>query len=60
MLSFRIKKAGIAHYVETGTALSEAAMRPASEIDAILLGAMSMPKILYPDGREIAPQLGLR
>jgi 3-isopropylmalate dehydrogenase len=59
-LSFGAEKAGAAHYVETGTALPEDAMRRASEADAILLGAMGMPEIRYPDGREIAPQLDLR
>jgi len=35
-------------------------MKRASEADAILLGAMGMLDIRYPDGREIAPQLDLR
>ena len=57
-LRFGPEKAGAAHYRETGTALPEDVMRRASE--AILLGAMGMPDIRYPDGREIAPQLDLR
>jgi 3-isopropylmalate dehydrogenase len=59
-LSYGHEKAGAAHFVETGTALPEEAMKRASEADAILLGAMGMPDIRYPDGREIAPQLDLR
>ena len=59
-LTYGSEKAGAAHYVETGTALPEDAMKRASEADAILLGAMGMPDIRYPDGREIAPQLDLR
>ena len=57
---FTEEAAGAAHYRETGTALPDAAMRRASEADAILLGAMGMPDIRYPDGREIAPQLDFR
>ena len=59
-LTYGSEKAGAAHYAETGTALPEDAMKRASEAEAILLGAMGMPDIRYPDGREIAPQLDLR
>jgi 3-isopropylmalate dehydrogenase len=59
-LTFRTEAAGAAHYRETGTALPEEAMARADKADAILLGAMGMPSIRYPDGREIAPQLDLR
>ena len=52
--------AGAKAYVETGTALSDEAMAAASSADAILFGAMGMPDIRYPDGREIAPQLDIR
>ena len=59
-LRFREEAAGAAHYRETGTALPDEAMARAAEADAILLGAMGMPDIRYPDGREIAPQLDMR
>ncbi|MEQ8395389.1 isocitrate/isopropylmalate family dehydrogenase [Thalassobaculum sp.] len=59
-LRFQEEAAGAAHYKETGTALPEEAMTRASATDAILLGAMGMPDIRYPDGREIAPQLDMR
>jgi len=59
-LRFREEAAGAAHYKQTGTALPEEAMARAAEADAILLGAMGMPNIRYPDGREIAPQLDMR
>ncbi len=52
--------AGAAHYREHGTALPEEAMRTAQDADAILLAAMGLPEVRYPDGREIAPQLELR
>ena len=59
-LRFEEEAAGAAHYAETGTALPEEAMKRADDTDAILLGAMGMPSIRYPDGREIAPQLEMR
>lgn len=57
---FESEQAGARHYLETGTALPEEAMQRAEGADAILLGAMGLPDIRYPDGREIAPQLELR
>ncbi len=59
-LRYTWEKAGAAHYRETGTALPDDSMKRAEEADAILLGAMGMPDIRYPDGREIAPQLDMR
>ena len=59
-LRFRPEAAGATHYQETGTALPEEALARADKADAILLGAMGMPSIRYPDGREIAPQLDMR
>jgi len=51
---------GALHYRDTGTALTDAAMRECENADAILFGAMGMPDIRYPDGTEIAPQLDIR
>ncbi|MCG8595217.1 MAG: isocitrate/isopropylmalate dehydrogenase family protein [Kiloniellales bacterium] len=59
-LDFEVLPAGAGHYRETGTALPEDSLRRAGEADAILLGAMGLPSVRYPDGREIAPQLDLR
>lgn len=52
--------AGAAHYRKSGESLPEEALDIAREADAILLGAMGLPSIRYPDGTEIAPQLELR
>lgn len=52
--------AGAAAYRDTGTAMSDTAWRAAEDADAILLGAMGLPAVRYPDGTEIAPQLDLR
>ncbi len=51
---------GVGAYLKTGTALSEENLARAKAADAILLGAMGMPSVRYPDGREIAPQIDLR
>ena len=51
---------GAIAYRDTGTALSDEAMKELGKADAILFGAMGMPDIRYPDGTEIAPQLDIR
>ena len=51
---------GAIAYRDTGTALSDDAMKQLGDADAILFGAMGMPDIRYPDGTEIAPQLDIR
>ncbi|MEM1344254.1 MAG: isocitrate/isopropylmalate family dehydrogenase [Pseudomonadota bacterium] len=52
--------AGAAHYRDHGTALPGEALTTARQADAILLGAMGLPSVRYPDGREITPQIDLR
>ncbi len=59
-LAFDSVPAGATCYQETGDAFPQASMQTAKESDAILLGAMGLPDIRYPDGTEIAPQLNLR
>jgi 3-isopropylmalate dehydrogenase len=53
-------QAGAGAYLQTGVALSEAIFERAKAAQAILLGAMGLPAVRYPDGREIAPQFDLR
>lgn len=57
---FRTMEAGAAAYKKWGVALSEACLHSAQEADAILLAAMGLPDIRYPDGTEIVPQIDLR
>ena len=59
-LHYVTKPAGAACYRETGQALPKDTMDASRRADAILLGAMGLPSIRYPDGTEIAPQLDLR
>jgi 3-isopropylmalate dehydrogenase len=59
-LSFEEHQAGAEVYRDTGNALPRSVLDAARRADAILLGAMGLPHIRYPDGTEIAPQLDLR
>ena len=59
-LSFQNCPAGAAHYAETGESLPEKSMETARNADAILLSAMGLPSVRYPDGTEISPQIELR
>lgn len=59
-LNFEMLDAGAARYQRDGNAFTEDDFEACSRADAILLGAMGMPNIRYPDGTEIAPQLDLR
>ena len=59
-LQFEHLDAGAETYRRTGTALSDETLDRIKAADAILLGAMGLPDIRYPDGREIAPQIDLR
>lgn len=52
--------AGAAHYRATGESLPEASLDTARKSDAILLSAMGLPEVRYPDGTEISPQIELR
>ena len=53
-------EAGAGLYAKTGDALPDAAIKRASDADAILLAAMGLPDVRYPDGREIVPQIDIR
>ena len=59
-VAFEKFDAGAGAYRRTGTALSEEVQKRIEKADAILLGAMGLPDVRYPDGTEIAPQLELR
>ncbi|MEM8592822.1 MAG: isocitrate/isopropylmalate family dehydrogenase [Pseudomonadota bacterium] len=59
-LSFTKLPAGAQCYADTGEALPTASLDRAREADAILLSAMGLPHIRYPDGTEITPQIDIR
>ncbi len=51
---------GAAYFQDSGKDCSTAAFEAARNADAILLGAMGLPSVRYPDGTEIAPHLRMR
>ena len=51
-LAFTDAPAGAAHYAKTGESLPAASLEIARNADAILLSAMGLPGIRYPDGRS--------
>ncbi|MEM8734351.1 MAG: isocitrate/isopropylmalate dehydrogenase family protein [Planctomycetota bacterium] len=51
---------GVGEYQRSGNALPTEAFTACEQSDAVLLGAMGLPNVRYPDGKEIAPQLDLR
>ena len=53
-------EAGAELYRDTGIALPEDALKGAETADAILLGAMGLPTVRYPNGTEVAPHLEFR
>lgn len=59
-LNFVDAPAGAAHYAKTGESFPESSMAAARAADAILLSAMGLPGVRYPDGTEISPQIDLR
>ncbi len=59
-LHFEELPAGAGCYRDTGVSLPDHTLARASAADAILLAAMGLPDIRYPDGTEISPQIELR
>lgn len=59
-LDFVDAPAGAAHYAKTGESFPASSMATARAADAILLSAMGLPDVRYPDGTEISPQIDLR
>src|SRR3546814_14677839 len=53
-------EAGALVYRERGVAIDDETLEAAGAADAVLLGAMGLPEVRYPDGREISPQVDLR
>ncbi|MEM9436724.1 MAG: isocitrate/isopropylmalate family dehydrogenase [Pseudomonadota bacterium] len=59
-LIFETLPAGAQCYADTGEALPKASLDRARASEAILLSAMGLPHIRYPDGTEITPQIDIR
>lgn len=52
--------AGAAEYLENGSPLPATTFEACRDADAVLLGAMGLPDVRWPDGREMVPQIDLR
>ena len=52
--------AGAEYFLEQGVDITEEAMDKVKQSDAILLGAMGLQDIRFPNGTEIAPHLKIR
>lgn len=59
-LQFETCEAGALHYTKSGESLPAKSLETARSADAILLSAMGLPDVRYPDGTEISPQIELR
>ena len=51
---------GAAEYLRNGEPLPASAVQACRDADAVLLGAMGLPSVRWPDGREMTPQIDLR
>jgi 3-isopropylmalate dehydrogenase len=52
--------AGAGEYLRNGKPLPDETVERARSADAILLGAMGLPEVRWPDGTEMVPQVELR
>lgn len=59
-LSFQEYPVGAGLYRETGEDISAESFEAARAADAILLGAIGLPDVRFPDGTEIRPHLRMR
>ncbi len=51
---------GAAEYLRSGDPLPEQAFAACRDADAVLLGAMGLPDVRWPNGKEMTPQIDLR
>jgi 3-isopropylmalate dehydrogenase len=58
--AFHEHAAGAAEYLRHGDPLPAETLAACSQADAVLLGAMGLPSVRWPDGRELTPQIDLR
>jgi 3-isopropylmalate dehydrogenase len=59
-LEYEELSVGAGEYLRSGDPLPAATFDRLSAFDAILLGAMGMPSVRWPDGTEMTPQIDLR
>ena len=60
VLQFETLSVGAGEYLRSGDPLPPATLERARACDAILLGAMGLPNVRWPNGTEMAPQIDIR
>ncbi|MSU21462.1 MAG: isocitrate/isopropylmalate dehydrogenase family protein [Pedosphaera sp.] len=58
--AFHEYSVGAGEYLKHGNPLPDEAFEACRKADAVLLGAMGLPKVRWPDGKEMTPQIDLR
>lgn len=58
--AFQEFSVGAGEFQKSGDPLPPATLDAVSKLDAILLGAMGLPSVRYPNGTELTPQIDLR
>ena len=58
--AFQPHSVGAGEFLKSGNPLPPAALEACAKADAVLLGAMGLPSVRWPDGREMTPQIDLR
>lgn len=58
--NFHEYSVGAAEFLRHGDPLPSEAFEACRKADAVLLGAMGLPNVRWPDGKEMTPQLDLR
>ena len=59
-LRFESLSVGAGEYLRSGNPLPEETLARMRDCDAILLGAMGLPHVRWPNGTEMAPQIDIR
>ena len=60
VLQFETLSVGAGEYLRSGDPLPSDTLERAKACDAILLGAMGLPDVRWPNGTEMAPQIDIR
>ena len=60
VFEFETHSVGAGEYLRSGNPLPPETLAKASACDAILLGAMGLPHVRWPNGTEMAPQIDIR
>ncbi len=60
VLEFEVLSVGAGEYLRSGNPLPPETLDAARACDAILLGAMGLPHVRWPNGTEMAPQIDVR